>query len=137
MKVKKKTLLLIACIVWFLAGFNIVRIGILSYPPYISIINVVLSILVFAIFQYFVFGHLVKKHTERIQNYKEERHFFMKFFDIKSFIIMAIMMSGGIYLRASSLAPERFIAVFYTGLGSSLLLAGILFGKNYFQYNTH
>ena len=44
------------------------------------------------------------------------------------------MMSGGIYLRASSFVPERFIAVFYTGLGSSLLLAGILFGKNYIQY---
>ena len=57
----------------------------------------------------------------------------MKFFDIKSFIIMAVMMSGGIYLRASSLAPERFIAVFYTGLGSSLLLAGILLVKIFYN----
>lgn len=136
MKVKKKTLLLIACAVWSLAGFNILRIGILSCPPYISAMNILLSIFVFTVFQYFIFGRLVKKHTDRIQNYEEERHFFMKFFDVKSFIIMAIMMSGGIYLRASSLAPERFIAVFYTGLGSSLLLAGILFGKNFLQYET-
>ncbi|MGI6064652.1 hypothetical protein [Blautia sp.] len=134
MKVNKKTLLLIACIVWFIAGFNILRIGILSYPPYLSIINILLSIVVFSVFQHFIFGRLVKKHTVRIQNYEEEQHFFMKFFDVKSFIIMAVMMSGGIYLRASSFVPERFIAVFYTGLGSSLLLAGILFGKNYFQY---
>lgn len=132
LKVKKKTLLLIACAVWSVAGFNILRIGILSYSPYISVINILLSMAVFAVFQHFIFGRLVKKHTARIQNYEEERHFFMKFFDIKSFIIMAVMMSGGIYLRASSLAPERFIAVFYTGLGSSLLLAGILFGKNFF-----
>ena len=136
MKVKKKTLLLIACAVWSVAGFNILRIGILSYPPYISVVNLLLSVIVFSVFQYFIFGQLVKKHTARIQNYEEERHFFMKFFDIKSFIIMAVMMSGGIYLRASSLAPERFIAVFYTGLGSSLLLAGILFGKNFLQYKT-
>lgn len=136
MKVKKKNLLLIACVVWSLAGFNILRIGILSYPPYLSVMNILLSIVVFTVFQYFIFGRLVKKHTDRIQNYEEERHFFMKFFDVKSFIIMAIMMSGGIYLRASSLAPERFIAVFYTGLGSSLLLAGILFGKNFFQYKS-
>ncbi len=134
MKVNKKTLLLIACIVWFIAGFNILRIGILSYPPYLSIINILLSIVVFSIFQHFIFGRLVKKHTVRIQNYEEEQHFFMKLFDVKSFIIMAVMMSGGIYLRASSFVPERFIAVFYTGLGSSLLLAGILFGKNYIQY---
>lgn len=136
MKVKKKTLLFIACAVWSVAGFNILRIGLLSYSPYISVINILLSMAVFAVFQYFIFGRLVKKHTARIQNYEEERHFFMKFFDIKSFIIMAVMMSGGIYLRASSLAPERFIAVFYTGLGSSLLLAGILFGKNFLQYKT-
>ena len=44
---------------------------------------------------------------------------------------MAVMMSGGIGLRVSGLAPERFIAVFYTGLGASLLLAGILFGRNF------
>ena len=136
MKVKKKTLLLIACAVWSVAGFNILRIGLLSYSPYISVINILLSMAVFTVFQYFIFGRLVKKHTARIQNYEEERHFFMKFFDIKSFIIMAVMMSGGIYLRASSLAPERFVAVFYTGLGSSLLLAGILFGKNFLQYKT-
>ena len=136
MKVKKKTLLLIACAVWSVAGFNILRIGLLSYSPYISVINILLSLAVFTVFQYFVLGRLVKKHTARIQNYEEERHFFMKFFDIKSFIIMAVMMSGGIYLRASSLAPERFVAVFYTGLGSSLLLAGILFGKNFLQYKT-
>ncbi len=35
MKVKKRTLLLIACLVWGIAGFNILRIGILAYRPYI------------------------------------------------------------------------------------------------------
>lgn len=44
---------------------------------------------------------------------------------------MTVMMSGGIGLRLSGLAPERFIAVFYTGLGASLLLAGLLFGRNF------
>lgn len=44
---------------------------------------------------------------------------------------MAVMMSGGIGLRVSGLAPERFIAVFYTGLGAALLLAGGLFGCNF------
>lgn len=58
------------------------------------------------------------------------RHFFLKFFDKKAFAIMAVMMTGGIGLWASGLAPERFIAVFYTGLGASLLVAGLLFGRN-------
>lgn len=133
MKVKKNTLLLIACFVWTAAGFNILRIGIMAYASYLSLLNIILSAAVFGIFQYFIFGRLVKKHTKRIYDYEEEKHFFLKFFDLKSFIIMAFMMTGGIYLRTSGLGPERFIAVFYSGLGASLFLAGILFGINYFK----
>ena len=123
MKVKRNTLLLIACLVWGAAGVNILRLGVLAYPAYLSALNFVLSALVFAVFQYFIFGRLVKKHTARITGYEEERHFFLKFFDVKSFIILAVMMSG--------IAPDRFIAVFYTGLGASLLTAGIRFGYQF------
>lgn len=131
MKVKRNTLLLLACLVWSAAGFNILRIGLVSYPAYLSVLNLLLSVLVFVLFQRFVFGKLVKKHTARIHSYQEERHFFLKFFDGKAFAIMAVMMSGGIALRVRGIAPERFIAVFYSGLGASLLLAGVLFGRNY------
>lgn len=133
MKVQRKTLLLIASLVWCVAGFNILRIGLLAYAPYISVFHIFLSALVFLVFQTFIFGRLVKKHTERIRGYGEEYHFFLKFFDVKSFVIMAVMMTGGIYLRVSGLGPEVFIAVFYTGLGAALLLAGILFGKSYYK----
>lgn len=131
MKVKRNTLLLLACLVWSAAGFNILRIGLMSYPSHRSVLNFLLSAVVFAVFQVLIFGKLVKKHTARISGYEEERHFFLKFFDKKAFAIMAVMMSGGIGLRASGLAPEQFIAVFYTGLGASLLLAGLLFGCNW------
>ena len=131
MKVKRNTLLLLACLVWSAAGFNILRIGLMAYPAYLTVTNYLLSVLVFAVFQRFIFGKLVKKHTDRINSYPDEPHFFLKFFDRKAFIIMAVMMTGGIGLRVGGLAPERFIAFFYTGLGASLLLAGLLFGRSY------
>lgn len=131
MKVKRNTLLLLACLVWSAAGINILRIGLMAYPAYLTALNFLLSILVFAVFQKFIFGKLVKKHTARISAYLEERHFFLKFFDGKAFAVMAVMMTGGIGLRVSGFAPERFIAVFYTGLGAALMLAGLLFGRNY------
>ena len=68
--------------------------------------------------------------TSRISAYEEELHFFLKFFDVKSFI-MAVMMTGDIWLRSSGVAPDRFIAFFYTGLGAPLLLAGLLFACNF------
>ena len=129
--VKNSTLLLIACLVWTAAGVNILRIGLIEYPPYISVINLLLSAAVFTVFQIFIFGRLVKKHTKRIDGYGDEKQLFIKFFDVKSFIIMAVMMTGGILIRSLHIAPPIFIAVFYTGLGASLLLAGILFGRNF------
>lgn len=132
MKIKKQYLLLLACLVWTIAGINIVRIGIEAYFNYFSILNILLSAVVFVIFQVFIFGKLVKKHTKRILDYKEKQ-WFIKFFDIKSFIIMAVMMTGGIWLRVSGVAPKRFIAVFYSGLGTALLLAGILFGIHFLK----
>ena len=44
---------------------------------------------------------------------------------------MAVMMTGGIWLRSSGVAPDWFISFFYTGLGASLLLAGLLFACNF------
>ena len=131
MKVKKRTLLLIACLVWAAAGFNVLRLGILAYPGYLTALCLLRSAVVFAVFTHFIFGRLVKKHRRRIAAYVDEKLFFWNFFDLKSFAIMAFMMTGGIWLRSSGLAPQRFIAVFYSGLGASLLLAGILFGRNY------
>lgn len=133
MKVKKNYLFLIACIVWAVAGANVARIGMEAYGEHLTLLNIALSVAVFTVFQLFIFGRLVKKHTKRIHGYSEEYQLFFKFFDLKSFIIMAVMITGGILLRTSGIAPDRFIAVFYTGLGASLFTAGVLFGVNYIK----
>lgn len=54
MKVKRNTLLLLACLVWSAAGFNILRIGLMAYPAYLTVTNYLLSVLVFAVFQRFI-----------------------------------------------------------------------------------
>ena len=121
MQVKKNTLLLLACLVWTAAGVNILRIGLLAYATQVSLPHILLSLLVFFLFQVFVFGRLVGKHTRRILGYWEDRQFFLRFFDKKSFLLMAGMMSLGMFLRVSGLAPDPFLAVFYSGLGAALL----------------
>lgn len=61
--------------------------------------------------------HGRRRTAERFmkQGNKEERRPFFKFIDRKSYLLMAVMMGGGIALRAGGLA---------------LTLAGILFGVN-------
>ena len=122
MKIKKNYLLLLAGIVWLAAGFNILRIGIISYKSYVTLINLALSAAVFFLFWFMVFGKLVRRHTDRIVRYEEEMQFILKFFDRKSFCIG---------LRTSGLCPDIFIAVFYSGLGTALVLAGLAFTGNY------
>ena len=132
--IKNKYLLLIAAIVWLIAGFNVLKIGVETYINYVTVINLLLSLVLFLVFWIMVFSKLVKKHTLRISSYESEKQWFYLFFDLKSFIIMAIMMTMGIVIRYYALLPDVFIAVFYTGLGSALALAGILFMVNFMRF---
>ena len=132
--VKKRTLLLIAGIVWLMAGFNVARLGVLSY----AVIEkrwylYVLSAVVFVLFGR-MFFKMSKKHTKRIIGYEEYRPFW-HFFDVKAYLMMACMMSGGIGFRAVGIFPDIFVAFFYSGLGCALALAGVLFAKNYLCYD--
>ena len=131
LSVQKQTLILIAGIVWAIAGFNIVRIGLVAYQGNFTWWRALLSVAVYAVFQIFIFGKMVGKHTNRILQYEEERQNFFRFFDTKSYLIMVFMMTLGIGLRVSGVVPNGFIAYFYTGLGASLLTAGVLFLISY------
>ncbi|MGM9619636.1 MAG: hypothetical protein ACI3W8_07390 [Oscillospiraceae bacterium] len=134
--VKKRTLLAVAGCVWLLAGINVARLGILSYGniPQIRALYILLSAAVFCAFGSMFFKMSIK-HTRRIKGYEEEFRPVWHFFDLKAYIIMAVMMGGGIWLRSSGLVPDVFIAVFYTGLGCALALAGILFWIMFFMFH--
>ncbi len=107
---------------------NLARSGQEANPAgHLTLPNLVRSAVVGIVFWTFIFGKLVVKHTARITGYEKERHFFLKFFDVPAFVIMAVMMTGGLSIRAVGLAPAGFIAVFYTGLGCALALAGLRF----------
>lgn len=127
LKIKPNTLLLIAGVVWLIAGFNVTRLGIIAYGELskVGVVHILLSLVVFSIFG-LMFYKMSIKHTKRIKTYTEPRGFW-HFFDIKAYLIMTFMMSGGIWLRSSGLAPTVFIAVFYTGLGIALAMAGVFF----------
>ena len=71
-----------------------------------------------------MFSKLVQKNVRRIADLEGERHHVVRFFDRKSYLTMAFMMSFGIGMRAAGVFPDWFIAFFYTGLGLALTLAG-------------
>ena len=136
LKVSTDKLLLVAGIVWLIAGANIVNIGLSAFLDETGWLFWVLiggTRLIFVRFHIFVFTKMVGKHASRIRGYEEDKTHLFKFFDKKGYIMMAIMMGGGIALRASGVVPEWFIAFFYTGLGAALAVAGVSFILRYFK----
>ena len=128
-KVSKRTLLLIAGIVWLAAGGNIVWLGIQAFAQInMSYVWAIIlgAVVVFTLFHMKIFSKMVGKHSNRIAAYEDDKIGFWRFFDASGYIMMAIMMSGGISLRAFGLVPMWFIA-FYTGLGIALALSGVSF----------
>ncbi len=132
-QVKKRTLLLVAGLVWLAAGVNITLIGAPQFEASWggNWLYALLALLVFSLFSGLIFIPLTRKHNTRILGMEGDRAPLHRFFDGKSYLIMAVMMGGGIGLRASGVAPAIFIGVMYLGIGTALMLAGVLFLVRY------
>ena len=127
--IPKNHLMLIAGLVWCAAGAMVCMIGLpLEFglaPSHLILLP--LAVVIFLAFYFFVFSRLVRKHTGRIRARAEDRLPFWHFFNASSWVVMAVMMGGGMALRLSHLMPDWTIAFFYSGLGVALFLCGVRF----------
>lgn len=128
-KVPPRGLLIAAGVVWLAAGFNILRLGVPDMaghwasplPPLLC------AAAVFLLFFLAIFRRLIDRHTARILAYEEELIMILHFFDRRSYLLVAFMMTFGILLRASHLVPPLYLGTFYSGLGAALMGAGLGF----------
>ena len=132
LKMKKENLITVAGVVWLLAGANVAMIGARAAVEMSgAAVGVVVALVVGAVAAFFafhaMFGTIVVKNAQRIRGLDSERLNFLRFLDLKGYLIMAFMMSFGFGLRLSGLIPTCFFAFFYTGLGCALTLAGASF----------
>mgnify|MGYP000937717296 FL=1 len=132
LKMKKENLITVAGVVWLLAGANAALIGVRSAVEMSgTAVGIVVALVVGAVAAFFafhaMFGTIVVKNAQRIRSLDAERLNFLRFLDLKGYLIMAFMMSFGFGLRLSGFVPNWFFAFFYTGLGSALTLAGASF----------
>ena len=105
--------MLCAGLFWVVAGANVLRIGIrywMANPDYF-LFKLSEMLVIFFVFLGFIFHNLFRKHSVRIIH-KPEKNPFFAFFDWKSWLIVAVMISLGISVRMFELLPGSFIAVF-------------------------
>ena len=105
LKISTDKLMLVAGIVWAIAGANIANIGLTAYQHdwgWVIWALLVGSAVIFVLFHSRIFQKMVGKHAKRIGGYEEAKTNILKFFDKKGYIMMAIMMGGGIGLPTGS-----------------------------------
>lgn len=132
--VTQHTLLITVGAIWLLAGINILRIGLtcwISDTQY-WLFKICEASLIFLLFFGIIFHRLYKKHTLRISQ-KKGKHCPLSFFDVKGWIVMISMITGGIVARVYHLLPDSFISVFYTGLSLALIGTGLRFIKYWWK----
>ena len=135
--IKPKYLLLIAGIVWFIAGANVFNIGVSDFINswHNNHLYLLGSFAVYLIFVIYIFRPLVVKHNARISEMRCEKVPFYLFFDKKNYIIMVYMITLGVLLRSLQLLPSIIIGFFYCGIGGALITAGILFLQSFFLWD--
>lgn len=134
--ISRKSLLLIATIVWLIAGINVIIVGIKTWQTVDTLslpIKLLYATIVLAFFIFCIFKPIHKKYVERIKNLPNKNHPF-SVFNYKGWLIMFFMIGLGVSIRKFALAPDSFIATFYCGLGTALTYTGILFFKSWKEY---
>lgn len=135
-RLPKRYLLFIAALVWTFAGGMLLFKGISLYvsDSRYLLLRILISIVCGSLFYLLMFSKISTKHTKRIMNLKIEKPCMFSFFNFKAYIMMAIMISGGILLRRSGIVPPFYLSLIYTTMGIPLFLSSIRFYNYGFNY---
>lgn len=102
---KTKSLAFIAGIIWLIAGFNVCRIGVVSWmsldtiSPFM-IIGSIISLILFSI----MFVKMLFKNVKRIRKIDIRKRKMWDVMPVKSYVIMIFMITFGILLRRCPLS---------------------------------
>jgi len=125
----KRQLLFTAAIVWTFAG------GVLLYKGF-SLIDSTTTYLGFkvgasitggALFYWLLFAKLSLKHTNRIVKLTLDRPCMFSFFNVRSYLLMCIMITSGIVLRKFGVIPPQYLLMVYITMGIPLFLSSFRF----------
>lgn len=130
--VKRKWLIIIFGLMWSGVG---IFLNILAYHWLKSFNNIqlfltiIIGLLAGWVIARFGFGNIANKNINRIFAYPKEVCVFA-FQEWRSYILIAVMMSMGIFLRTTGLIPKYILAPMYIGIGTALFLASFRYYRN-------
>ena len=87
--------------------------------------EITIGIIAGCFFYILLFAGISKKHITRINLIKIDNPCFFSFFNFRSYLLMAIMISGGISLRLSGLVNPRIYYTFLLCMGIPLMILSL------------
>ena len=121
--VTKSGLLIIASVVWFIAGVLLNQRGIiyiLEFSHHIlfhTLLGIAASFLLFLV----IFYNLSSKYAKRILSLKSKKSatFILRY--LRGFVVLAILIFLGLCLRRYGFADRLWLSIFYIAVGFSLI----------------
>ncbi len=127
--VPRRLLLIIAGIFWSFAGGMLMWRSLSGFLSEVKkpALLIILSIVGGLIFYFLLFSKISRKHIRRILGLKPEKPCLFAFFNVKSYILMSVMITSGILLRKSELLDYRVLYSIYLFMSLPLLLSSLKF----------
>ena len=128
-RIPKHYLLLVAAIVWTFAGGMLLFRGYsyLMNSPRFVLVKLCSCLLGGLLFFRFLFDRISKKHMLRIENLNRDSPCLFSFFNLKSYLLMVLMISMGITLRKTGAVSTEYLSLLYLTMGIPLLLSSVRF----------
>jgi hypothetical protein len=128
-RIARRYLYIVAALVWTFAGSMLLFRGILLFmdDDYLIFIRLAFSIMAGILFYRLLFSNISKKHTSRIAGMQLEKPCLFSFFNIRSYILMTLMIIAGISLRKSGIMPPVYLSVIYVTMGIPLFISSLRF----------
>ena len=128
-QVSKRNLLIVAAAVWLFAGLMLFVRGKIMYFSNGGTFDKRIFISVFfgIIFYVGVFSEVSNKHVQRILTLKNEFVPFYQFFNKRSYLMMALMITLGITLRKTEIVSPDYLGLFYMTMGIPLVISALKF----------
>jgi len=127
--VSRRTLLLIAGCVWTLAGGILISRGLIKLitSNHFLFLEFLFGFLFGIGFYLLLFARISAKHIKRIAMIKIEDPCVFSFFNFRSYLMMAIMITGGIGLRKLNVINPDILYSFFLAMGIPLLISACRF----------
>jgi len=129
--VKRELLFLLSGVMWSAVGILLNFFAFRWYShfgQFYLVESLVVGLVLGLLIARFGFSRIVAKNISRTFSLPEKVCIFA-FQEWKSYILILIMMSMGIYLRSHSILPKQIMAPMYMGIGLALFLSSFRYYK--------